>query len=134
MFSRKHLGKVSVLCFLSLSLPLLQARAVERPGEGFVSVEMIEEAVKYPGGEAEQRLKDLLRSDYHIGQAKYYLNRHKSGFMALERFNLVLERGIGDIREVAYIKDDGTRKEKARVLFSNWQQGFRRSLAKNQPE
>lgn len=102
--------------------------------DGLVSVDMVEEAAKYPGVETEQRLKDLLRSDYHTGQAKYYLNRHKNGFMALERFNLTLERAIGDIREAAYIKDDEARREKVHALFANWQQGLRRPLAKNQPE
>lgn len=90
-------------------------------------------AVAYPGEAAEVKLKDLLRADYHQGKAHYYLNREKAGFMALERFDLALERGIGDIREVAYIKEDGVRTKRAVQIAMNWKNAFERAQHKFMP-
>jgi hypothetical protein len=79
-------------------------------------------------------LNDLLRADYHAALSKYYRNREKGGFMALERFQLALTRAIGDIRTVAYMKDTTTRQAEALKISNNWPQAFERAMIKNPPK
>lgn len=89
------------------------------------------ESIQYPGQQAEKKLNDLLMADYHQALATYYQNRDKAGFMALERFELALQRAIGDIRMTVYIKDTNTRRSKVLEAFQNWRQAFKRAQIKN---
>ena len=98
-----------------------------------VTPEEISEAVRYPGAETERRLLDLLWADFYLAQAAYYKNKSQSGFMALERFHLALERAIGDIREVAHIPSDPDRSAAALKAHQNWHQAFLRAPKPNRP-
>jgi hypothetical protein len=112
-----------IFCFLSF--PLL-SRADAKPSP-------VHHATQYPGCQTEKLLNDLLRGDYHAALSKYYRNREKAGFMALERFELALTRAIGDIRTVAYIKDLKERQVEALKISTNWRQAFERAMVKNTP-
>jgi hypothetical protein len=90
-------------------------------------------AVKYPGCQMEKKLNDLLRADYHEALALYYQNREQAGFMALERFELALQRGIGDIRELSFIKELDRRQQKSLEVAKNWQAAFKRAREKSLP-
>ncbi len=127
---------IAILALLSSSLTEAAGLydAYAPPVEGIVDAQMVVNAVRYPGVQAETTLKNLLRADFHQAQARYYLNRDKAGFMAQERFLFGLEQAIGDIRTVAYLDNDIARRDEAFKLYKNWQQAFRRAQVKNAPE
>lgn len=79
----------------------------------------------------EKTLNDLIRSDYHAALSLYYQNREQAGFMALERFELALGRGIGDIRELSSIKELDQRQKKALEAYESWNAAFKRAREKN---
>lgn len=111
------------LFYLLLLLPYVALSHVDEP--------QIKNAVQYPGCQAEKELTDLLRADYHAHLSTYYQNREKAGFMALERFELALTRAIGDIRDLAYIKDTPLRLQKALDAYHNWTLAFKRAQIKS---
>jgi len=98
-----------------------------------ITKDQILAAAEHAGHQAEKKLKDLLRADYHTALGLYYLSREKAGFMALERFELALERALGDIREAAYIKEKEKRFEQLLTAFQNWQNAFYRARFRDAP-
>ena len=121
---------------LSLGLSFAgQCSSIEASSDlrGLVTSQHIKEAVQYPGPNAEKKLKDLLKADFHHAQARYYLNREKSGFMAKERFELAHDRALGDIRLLSAEKDDTLRQEKALHAWQSWLGGFKRARIKDIP-
>ena len=98
-----------------------------------ITPDQVVNAAQYPGQQAEKALNDLLMADYHAALSTYYLNREKAGFMALERFELALQRAIGDIRIAAYIKDIDKRASQVKETFQNWQAAFKRAQIRNIP-
>jgi|GEM_PF-2793909 len=113
--------RILLALWLGLALP-----ARSEPTD-LVTEAMVLAAVQYPGEECQRQLLYYVKSDYHGGLALYYAHPEKGGFMALERFDLALERAIGDIRELKNMKDDAARKEKAVLLFKNWKKAFERA-------
>ena len=121
--------------WLSIALLLGTSARAQDPGPQLIVTEpMVTAAAEYPGAETERHLIDLARADFHAGQAVYYRDRSKSGFMALERFALGLDHAIGDIRVAAHITDDKTRFTEVVKTFQNWQQAFLRAPRLNRPE
>lgn len=95
---------------------------------------LIQKAVQYAGKQAEKKLKDLLKADFHYAQALYYLDREKAGFMAQERFQLAHDHAIADIRELSTISDDAKRLKKALAARDSWLGGFKRARFKDIPK
>jgi hypothetical protein len=115
---------LAVFSWLLVFPILAQAENDAPPALGLITIEEIQLSAAYPGPQTEKKLKDLAKADYHYGKALYYKNQQKTGFIALERFELALERAIGDLREAAYILDESMRKAKVTQIFYNWQNAF----------
>ncbi len=90
----------------------------------------VQAAVRYHGPQTEERLNDLLKSDYHEAMSNYYFNRTNTGFVALERFDLALTRAIGDIRTVAYLPHPEERRARALHALTAWQRALQAAVQK----
>lgn len=115
----------------SKALTILLFLSLASFGHAHTTADQVLGASQYSGGQMEKKMNDFLRSDYHEALSLYYANRDQGGFMALERFELALQRGVGDIREASSIKDKKLRQDKALEASLSWQQAFRRACEKN---
>lgn len=133
----KYPKKTSTAALLSLtllSLPCWSKSNAPTLQNQLSTEALIQKAVQYAGKQAEKKLKDLLKADFHYAQALYYLDREKAGFMAQERFQLAHDHAIADIRELSSVSDDTERLKKALSARESWLGGFKRARFKDIPK
>ena len=128
----KH-SKIKFIFLANVFLSVFSIAADEKAVLLPISKSEVSECAKLSGHSFENKMRLLLKVDYHYNLALYNRHREQAGFMGLERFSLAYDRALGDIREASLEKDLKEKEKKAVKAYVNWQGGFQRAKIAQQP-